>query len=191
MPGSCPRRRPTARSHRPRHRPRRGGAARLRSAGIGSDVPSVCPRAIGGLNVGQPTPATGERRRTRAGHLLPAILPATAPGDPARSDGRADQSAPGMRGAGRAAWERRGCRGSRIRTGGLPLPKRTRYQAAPYPVCRPTRARATISTAGAAGSRLPRALCHPGTGQRGRSSMVEPQSSKLITRVRFSSPARI
>lgn len=25
-------------------------------------------------------------------------------------------------------------RGSRIRTGGLPLPKRTRYQAAPYPV---------------------------------------------------------
>jgi hypothetical protein len=30
---------------------------------------------------------------------------------------------------------------------------------------------------------------HPGAAARGRSSMVEPQSSKLITRVRFSSPA--
>ena len=31
------------------------------------------------------------------------------------------------------ASRHRRCRGSRIRTGGLPLPKRTRYQAAPYP----------------------------------------------------------
>jgi hypothetical protein len=84
-------------------------------------------------------------------------------------------------------------RGTRIRTGGLPLPKRTRYQAAPHPVM-PTGATNHRAT----GSRLRQ---YERRDRRvgfsiidravscGCSSMVEPQPSKLVMPVRSRSPA--
>ena len=86
-------------------------------------------------------------------------------------------------------------RGSRIRTGGLPLPKRTRYQAAPYPVAvvrapSGTHEGCRISDRATAGIRLtPRSTRTDGGRSRGCSSMAEPQPSKLAMPVRSRSPA--
>ena len=94
-------------------------------------------------------------------------------------------------------------RGTRIRTGGLPLPKRTRYQAAPHPAAgvapgtvpgyrragSPPRRRRSRRSPPPAPVRLAsssgRTLCR----LRGCSSMAEPQPSKLVMRVRSPSPA--
>ena len=82
-------------------------------------------------------------------------------------------------------------RGGRIRTDDLPIPKRTRYQAAPHPVGATRRVHAVRCSpcrSGPVGSPrdfpAERVRC-----PRGRSSMVEPWSSKPATRVRFPSPA--
>src|SRR3954454_431308 len=74
----------------------------------------------------------------------PDRLPRTRPGRPAPAGAAAPAPAQGLTAgdrqmlhAGRADGSRvvrPAGRGSRIRTGGLPLPKRTRYQAAPSPV---------------------------------------------------------
>jgi hypothetical protein len=95
-------------------------------------------------------------------------------------------------------------RGTRIRTGGLPLPKRTRYQAAPYPVAPAPagpgpgygpgrRGAAPVPGVRADGgqspsSRYPDAAVRTPTAC-GCSSMAELQPSKLVMRVRFPSPA--
>ncbi len=70
--------------------------------------------------------ARRSRRSTRRGPGRGCPRPSSArgPGRPAARCCRSESCA------------RLDGRGSRIRTGGLPLPKRTRYQAAPYPVVR-------------------------------------------------------
>jgi hypothetical protein len=86
-------------------------------------------------------------------------------------------------------------RGGGIRTHGPSLPKRVRYQAAPHPVYR------VVQPTRPPGSRVshrsrPAKEPAPGTlgalrrgGACGRSSMVEPQPSKLAMPVRSRSPA--
>src|SRR3954466_9157409 len=74
------------------------------------------------------------------------------------------------------------------------------YRGGPVAPAGPTTANALMTRTAARATLMLRANAiplnldrYPGiavTQRRGRSSMVEPQSSKLITRVRFSSPAQ-
>jgi hypothetical protein len=96
-------------------------------------------------------------------------------------------------------------RGGGIRTHGLSLPKRARYQTAPHPAVGP--GRTSVRTLGslpglgarthhgfAAGRQvgcLGRGFCGKMVCACGCSSMVEPLPSKQTTRVRFSSSALI
>ena len=81
-----------------------------------------------------------------------------------------------------------------IRTHDLPLPKRTRYQPAPHPGAPdqargPRRVHVAPSHTRYPGCRGPGCAAAADADLCGRSSMVEPQSSKLATRVRFPSSA--
>ena len=71
-------------------------------------------------------------------------------------------------------------RGGRIRTGGLGVPNAARCQAAPRP------AETIVEATTVARRSMP-----VNYWRRGCSSMVEPQPSKLVMRVRFPSPAQI
>ena len=87
----------------------------------------------------------------------------------------------------RAIWAVPQSRGGGIRTHGPSLPKRVRYQAAPHPGRNGTQVYGYRSSSADryAASCARKCLVRDG----GRSSMVEFQSSKLTTRVRFPSPA--
>ena len=219
----------------------RGSPGSMPGPGDAAPAPEVAGRAhpatrrTTATTTGDP-PGPGPTASVHCSHLLPPSPVARRP-----------PAAPPSRLPVVGAVERRG-RGDRIRTCGLPLPKRMRYQAALHPgvalvgpvqLSRAERSEAAngrVATTDGVGARAGRQSTdgpvavvpsgarppmeanqdgsgnevdrirfrrsrldamgdrssgyhRPQGGARGRSSMVEPQSSKLITRVRFSSPA--